>query len=206
VHIAVYLDERLSFYAEKTMRRGLWTAIVILLFVASSAGEIYLERRLKGLEAQLNDVKTKQADAQWDAYSTSIMSATDFILPDVGTIQFLRRGYSISLEGVNYTQDGLNLLGQIGNGTNVTVSNLTLVFTARPYFTDEIRKKWEKLPSSPGFAWWSSEWDIGSGQTTVIPILLPRTHFSFSVTIPNVKQTKENIHIAVWFSGERYTY
>jgi hypothetical protein len=187
------------------MKRSLWIVFGTLLVVGISTGAVLQWRKVRGLETEIGALKDKQSDLEWELYITSTDADTDFVTPNVGVIQFLRHGYSIEFETVNYTQDGLYLSGHFGNPTNLTLSNLTLVLSARPYFTDELRKKWEKA-QTPYFWPWPGDWDIGSGQTSVIPTIMPKTSFPFYVTIPNVKQTKESFHIAVTFSGERYNY
>jgi hypothetical protein len=184
--------------------RNVLLGLIVVILVGLSASAVLQQRTVKQLSNQVQELRTKQDEIQWESFSSQILANTDFITADVGSIQFLRRGFSISLETVNYAQDGLNLSGQVGNPTNLTLQNLTMTFEVRPYFTEEVRKKWEQ--SKTTFPWWSDEWNIGSGQTSVIAILLPKTQFHFSVTIPNVKQSKDGFHIAVFFSGERYSY
>jgi hypothetical protein len=121
-------------------------------------------------------------------------------VPQVNTIQFLKHGYSINFDTVRYTQEGLFLSGTLGNGTELYLNSLAVNFVARPY-PYKIREKWEKQT----IPWWSDDWNIGSGQTSV-GTLGPGTSVPFSVTIPNVKQTSDSIEIAVSFSGERYSY
>jgi hypothetical protein len=185
------------------MKRSIWIIFGILLLAGISTGGVLLRREVRGLETEIRALQDKQSELEWDIYVSTFQTRTDFVTPSVGVIQFLRRGYSIEFETVNYTQDGLYLSGHFGNPTNLTLSNLTLVFSACPYFTDEIRKKWEKAQKPP---FWLDVSDIGSGQTSVISAVMPKTSFPFYVTIPNVKQTKENFQIAVDFSGERYSY
>lgn len=71
-----------------------------------------------------------------------------------------------------------------------------------PFFP--IYKNRDKIPKDPFFLFGDSA-DIGSGQTTV-RYLGPGKTASFSMTIPNVKQTSDGIQIVVSFSGERYGY
>jgi hypothetical protein len=185
------------------MRRSIWIVFGVLLLAGISAGGVLIWRKVRRQEIEVQALRDKLPELEWDIYVSTFQTGTDFVDPTVGVIQFLRRGYSIEFETVNYTQDGLYLSGHFGNPTNLTLSNLTLVLSARPYFTDEIRKSWEKAQKPP---FWLIEWEIGSGQTSVIPTIMPKTSFPFYVTIPNVKQTKESFHIAVTFSGERYSY
>jgi hypothetical protein len=96
-------------------------------------------------------------ESQWQ---TSYNSDKDFVEPTVKTIQFLRRGYSILFDKVEYSQNGLVLSGQVGNATQLWVSSLALNFTARPYpykVRDRIAKE--------SFALYTGERDLGSRQT-----------------------------------------
>jgi hypothetical protein len=143
----------------------------------------------------------EQKALSFSQFITDYNSSADFVVPQVNTIQFLRRGFSITFDGVKYTQEGLSLSGTIGNATELNLNSLAVNFIARP-FPYKIREKWEKQSFFP---WWNDEWNIGSGQTSV-GFLGPGTSVPFSVTIPNVKQTSDSIQIAVSFSGERYSY
>jgi hypothetical protein len=126
---------------------------------------------------------------------------TDFVTIQIGTIQFLRRGFSVTFDSAKYTQDGLVLSGTIGNPTQLWINTLTLNFSVRPY-AYQVREKWDKEP----FIFWNtSEFEIGKAQVNV-GTLTPGSTTPFTVTIPNVKQTKDEPQIAVWFSGERYSY
>ncbi len=108
-----------------------------------------------------------------------------------------------SFDSVQYTQEGLALTGTIGNATQLWINSLALKFTARSY-AYMFRDKWRESYNS-GFIWLDSTSDIGTGQTTV-GLLSPGTAALFSVSIPNVKQTSNQIQIEVDFSGERYSY
>ena len=173
-------------------------AILFLILAAILAvGFIFWKQR--ALEKQQSDLSFRLAASDYSRY-------TDIVTPQVNTIQFLRRGYSIDFGSVKYTQDGLVLTGTIGNPTQLNLTSLAVTFTAQPSFY-KIRDKWEKVGiGSGGFYWlWESDWDIGSGQTT-IGMLGPGSAVPFTVTIPNVKQTSDVLNIAVSFSGERYAY
>ena len=79
---------------------------------------------------QILSLRERLADAEW-SIAYQVKKLEDTIIPDVGTIQFLRRGYSIEIEAAKYTADGLTLQGSVGNPLNLTLHNLTLKFTAR---------------------------------------------------------------------------
>jgi len=181
----------------KTKRLSIWALIffIVLLIVIASAGAggFVFWKKAKALDAV-------QKDLVFSLFITDINHSTDFVVPQVNTIQFLRRGYSLTFDTVKYTQEGLFLSGTLGNGTELYLNSLAVNFVARPY-PYKIREKFDKQT----FPWWSDEWNIGSGQTNV-GMLGPGTSMPFSVSIPNVKQTADSIQIAVSFSGERYSY
>lgn len=156
---------------------------------------------LQSVEAwQILNLRKRVADAEW-SIGVQSKDQEDTITPDVGTIQFLKRGYSIELESVKYTGEGLTLKGFIGNATNLSLTNLTLKFTVtKPLYAyrDEFR-------SSDWFFFFGLQ-PIGEAQTSPIESLLPRSKGPFEVTIPNVKQTKEGVRIELRFTGERYSY
>jgi len=164
----------------------LWVASVVWVY-------FFGWKKLKVAEGSIDNLKFAMFIATYDANG-------DFVEPKVNMIQFLRHGYSISFNRVDYTQNGLELSGEIGNATQLWISSLALNFIARPY-PYKIEDKWRNQK----YPWWSPEWDIGTAQTTV-GLLNPGSTTPFSVTIPNVKQTSDNIQIAVLFSGERYLY
>jgi hypothetical protein len=139
----------------------------------------------------------------FEQFSDGYTQGTDLVTPEVNTIQFLPRGYSITFDSVQYTQEGLALTGKVGNPTQLWISSLALKFTARRY-AYTFRDKWRESYNS-GWIPSDSNWDIGTGQTTV-GLLNPGTSVPFSVTIPNVTQTSNQIQIEVDFSGERYSY
>ncbi len=129
----------------------------------------------------------------------------NLISPTVGKIQFLKRGFSIQLESVDYDQNGIALTGFVGNPTSLLVTNLTLVFTARKPLRlskDAYLKQRHGMEAShfPGGD------VIGSGQTKPIAALMSGTRAPFAVTIPNVKQSSDGLDLTVSFSGERYSY
>lgn len=149
---------------------------------------------------QILSLRERLADAEW-SIAYQVKKLEDTIIPDVGTIQFLRRGYSIEIEAAKYTADGLTLQGSVGNPLNLTLHNLTLKFTAtKPLY--EYRDEFRNAP----FAFFFGPTPIGEAQTKPIGILMPGSTASFEVTIPNVKQTEDGIRIAVAFTGERYSY
>jgi hypothetical protein len=180
----------------KALSRAL-IALALLLIASGVSGFLLVKWKLRVIEKTQKDLAFGQFITDYDA-------GQDFVQPTVNTIQFLRRGYSITFDKVEYTQNGLVLGGQVGNATHLWISSLALNFTARPY-PYKIRDKWDK-DNEPGFfPWWQDDWNIGTAQTTV-GVLNPGSTTAFEVTIPNVRQTSDSIQIAVSFSGERYQY
>lgn len=191
-------DILISKLDQRTKRIVVVLLAFAVLFVASTSCLAFLFwNKNKAINKALKD----QA---FSDFVTDYDNSSDFVAPQINTIQFLRRGYSITFDSVQYTQEGLSLSGTIGNPTELWISSLALSFTARPY-PYEIRGKWDANFGNNFFPWWNSDWDIGTGQTTV-GLLNPGTSVPFLVTIPNVKQTSDSIQIAVSFSGERYQY
>lgn len=112
---------------------------------------------------KLKAIERTQDDVQFSQFVSFFNANTDYVQPNVNTIQFLRRGYSIDFDSVTYTQDGLVLNGVVGNATNLWISGLALDMTAQPY-PYKIRDKWLQ---GPKLIWWSDDWNIGHAQTTV---------------------------------------
>lgn len=193
-------DEQLLKLSKLRRLSVLLIVLVALLLVGTGTGFFFLNRKLSTLAKA-------QKDLAFNQFTDEMSNGQDFVQPTVNTIQFLRHGYSISFDKVEYNQNGLLLSGQVGNPTHLWISSLALNFTARPY-PYKIRDKWEKDNATGEFGpwmWWSSDWDIGTAQTTVGSLNPGSTAF-FEVTISNVKQTSDNIQITVSFSGERYQY
>jgi len=174
-----------------------FTSFAVVLTVLLALLGFLSWRKSKAIDKALEDHSFNQ-------FVDGITSNSSFVVPEVNTIQFLRRGYSITFDSVKYTQEGLALTGTVGNPTQLWISSLALKFTAKPY-PYKFRDKWAENYRSGGFILLDSSWEIGTGQTT-IGALNPGSAVPFSVTIPNVKQTSDQIQIEVAFSGERYSY
>ena len=84
-----------------------WLALAVG-FALLAGGQVYEYRQIESV----------RQDVKWTRYTVGLQLFTDELTPDVGTIQFLKKGYSIQLEGVNYTGDGLSLKGYVGNPTS----------------------------------------------------------------------------------------
>ena len=163
---------------------------------------------------------------EWTTAQRNYTTANSLISPKVGIIQFLNRGYSITLNSVQYKQEGLLLEGVVGNPTNITLTNLTLNFTAiKPVYTSRERflkntPYWPEsfIPDDLEFDFSQSQSKrltphrylspdkLGEAQASPIGSLRPGQQESFSVTIPNVEQTKDGVSLIVSFSGARYSY
>ncbi len=175
----------------KPRRLVLWSGLsLIVISLLTSAYCVWSLRRLSG---EIDDLSFQQTASDY-GYDNDLLS------PDVGTIQFMRKGYSIAFDTVTYTTSGLEVTGTIGNPTQLTLSSLNLKLSARPY----LYKNRDKIIKDPWFMFGEAG-EIGSGQTT-INYLAPGKTAAFSMTIPNVKQTPDGFQIAASFSGERYSY
>jgi hypothetical protein len=183
-------------HLKKRMARLTWGLVIVVLVLVTLSATVFFFgwKKLKANEKAQDNIRFVQ-------FVAITREFTDFVQPKVNTIQFMHKGYSITFDSVEYTQDGLVLSGQVGNPTQLWISSLALDMTARPNPT-KIRDKWmeKTLPWA-----WDNDWDIGHAQTTVGQ-LNPGTSAPFHITIPNVKQTSDEVEIVVSFSGERYQY
>jgi len=182
---------------EKTGPQTIWKRMFlpsILFLVALGAGlSIYSTIVLHKVRQHIDDANFAQTVSNYNIDN-------DLVTPDLGTIQFMHRGYTISFSNITYGQNGLQVSGTLGNPTQLTISSLTLKLSARPYFykvKDKILKDF--------FFVYSGDFEIGSGQANV-GFLFPGKTETFSMTIPNVKQTPDGFQIAASFTGERYSY
>jgi hypothetical protein len=178
-----------------TKARYVLDSVLVLLLLAClvAVGFLYRER---------NNLRTELRSATWDIFRLE-QKNDNLIQPTVGAIQFLKYGYSVTLESADYVQDGLALSGVIGNPTNLTLTNVAInVAALEPIYS--LYDRWMKrhLTLDEEF---SGPRTIGHAQT-VIPTLGPARTAPFRLTIPNVKQTKDPVALRVWFSGERYNY
>lgn len=175
----------------KVFRRLIIAFAITALLLLISVGFLY---------AKVRELQNFRKNFAFFVFSLGYQRDEDLLTPQVGTIQFLKRGYSVEFDTVEYTSNGLVLKGRIGNPLNIWVSSLTLRFDARPPIFSLV-DKWQQFNK-----WgWNDAWNIGTAQTSV-GILAPKMTTPFQVTIPNVKQTSDAVEIAVSFMGERYTY
>jgi len=181
------------------MTKSGWIAysVLVLAFLSFVA---FNEHQQRALRKAIDNVA-------WDARLADHLQTDNFITPTVGTIQLIRQGrYSIDVQDLKYTGNGLELSGFIGNATPVTLSTLTVTFTAnRPYYKNRERYLKERGTSADWYTVGRPDDEIGKGQV-LLTYLSSGSRVPFAVTIPNVKQTSDETELSVWFSGERYTY
>ncbi|MCH7761731.1 hypothetical protein IIA15_10100, partial [candidate division TA06 bacterium] len=105
------------------------TLLVIVVIVVVSIGIAVNYFQFK---RAIEEVPTKSEFRQlaWQ-FAMDIPKPTNAILTDVGVIQFLDNGFSISLDSADWKSEGLVLTGTLGNSTNLQVSSLTLKITAQ---------------------------------------------------------------------------
>ena len=175
----------------------LYSALVLV--VVSFAA--FNERRQRALQNAIDNLA-------WDARLADHIPTGNFIRPTVGIIQFIKNGrYSIEIEYLKYSGNGLELSGFIGNATLIALSTLTVTFTAnRPYYKNRERYLKERGTGTFGgyLVGWADD-EIGKGQV-LLTYLGQGSRIPFSVTIPNVKQNPDETELTVSFSGERYSY
>lgn len=175
--------------------RLLWLFVIVLATMLG--GLAYSEYHTRQL---MNALDRRNKELGFLIASALDRNEKDEISLNVGTIQFLRRGYSIRLDSIEYGSNGLTLTGQVGNPTQLWISNLSINFVAAtPFdFDDWMKSKPEALLKV-----------IGTGQTPSINTLAPGKTTTFRVTIPNLRQVpdgKKQPAIFVNFSGELYSY
>jgi hypothetical protein len=166
--------------------------VLIGLLILSLGSSILSLILLRKVNSRVDDISFNQTVSDYN-------HDNNLLTPEVGTIQFLKRGYSVVFDSVTYTQNGLQIGGTIGNPTQLALSSLTLKLAAIPFLYD-VREKIEK----DGFFLYSGL-EIGSGEAS-IGSLGPGQTQTFPLTIPNVRQTADGIQIVASFSGERYSY
>ena len=153
--------------------------LVLGAIIAGLAVNMRTLRQLEGFEGQIEELDEDVDRLRW---ANRRRGRTNRIDLNVGTIQFLERGYSVHLEQVSYTQDGLNLSGYLGNPTNMTLTNVTLNFSAGKDGTfEEFREAVTLI----------DQLRVGtsvSAQSRPIAVLSPGTRATFEVTVPGVTQ------------------
>ena len=185
-------------------RGTLLAGVALTVSVISMLTAGYAVQRLAAFAKTAED---RANELEWQADVRSTSSSFDTIDLNVGTIQFLQRGYTIELESVNYGPAGVEIQGHVGNPTNLSLSSVTLNFTVyKPLYAkhDEYIAQLRERQQKPGTFVWLLPDEIGRAQAPTILTLAPKGREHFTVTVPNVTQTKEGVMVALSFSGERY--
>jgi hypothetical protein len=184
-------QELTSHTVAKPRRLLTWCALsVAVVSLAASAFSLWYLHKLKG----------KFDDLSFSLTASDYNNDNNLLSPDIGVIQFMHRGYSITFDTLSYTASGLEVTGTLGNPNQLTLSSVNLKLSARPF----LYKNRDKIVDDPFFLF-NAAGEIGSGQTS-ISYLGPGKTATFSMTIPNVKQTSDGFQIAASISGERYSY
>jgi hypothetical protein len=186
--------------ANRSWQMALISSLVVL-FGACGVEGYFLYSAHKRITREIRAEK-------WERLVAEYYLSEDSVVPQVGIIQFMRTGLSVTLNSANYTTNGLELTGELGNARNVNISSITLHVTARhPMYS--LREKYlagqDLSYTIQGNNLVLGGAEIGNGQTAVGDLAPGRKQF-FSVTIPNVKQTDEQPDLHVYLSGERYSY
>jgi hypothetical protein len=181
------------------MTKPAWACAALLLVFLGYVG--FTEFRHRSMQKTIDNVT-------WDLRLHDHVQEDRFISPTPGSIQFIKNGrYSIEVEDLKYSSNGLELSGYIGNGTQLNLTSLTVTFEAdRPYYKNRDRFLKERATTSD---WYTVGWpddEIGKGQV-LLPFLSAGSRVPLAVTIPNVKQqSSDQPEICISFSGERYSY
>jgi hypothetical protein len=149
----------------KRTRRMLivFTSIFALLAAALACFGFLVWKKSKSIDKGVEDVA-------FDQFANGYTEGGNLVTPEVNTIQFLRRGYSISFDSVQYTQEGLALSGTIGNPNQLWIGSLALKFAARPYVYT-FRDKWRESYYNSGFFSWTPLGTSARGRRLLVPSL-----------------------------------
>jgi len=147
-------------------------------------------------------------DVDWWVQEDGHRDFMHLVSTEVGGIQFLRSGYSIEIVSTDFVTNGVVLVGYIGNPCRLTISDLTLTFTAYEPFEgrreDYLKSHHHASSDILSGARLVAGKEIGKGQTLIAEVG-PGQRVSFKVTIRNVKSL-DDIELGLEFSGERYSY
>ena len=169
--------------------------------VLLSIGLIFLIGTLAALAYLDYKDYERSRQLEWELELVRHYRDTDAITLNVGSIQFLRQGYSISIDEATYGPNGVTLAGTIGNPFFLELSSLTLLFEVRkPYLS--LR---EEYLDNPFNILLDKDIIVGSSQVAV-GVVAPGSTSSFRTIIPNVKQPADQYEVTISFSGERYRY
>ena len=179
------------------------TALVALVVALMAYSEVRHEaKRARAIE---DDLRRPLRYAAGEVHKNGVQEwMGDRLTPQVGTIQFLRHGLSVTLSAVQFRPEGLYLKGELGNPFVLTISNLALKFTA---YRQAVLARADQ--DRDGGIWDDDlfmEAPFGEGQTNPLAELPPGGTAAFEVVVPNVKQTPEGFILSVYLSGERYGY
>ena len=150
-------------------------------------------------------------ELQWQTALASVSTSAASVEPAVATIQFIKRGFSVEFDSVQYTAEGLRLSGFIGNPTHLTVSQVAIRFAASqrplsPSYEDYMKGQ-VSLEATKGWVILPGHIEMGHGESAPIAALYPGTRAAFQVTVPNVKQSSDGFLLEASFTGtERYSY
>jgi len=112
----------------KVFRRLIIVFAITTLILLAAIGFLY---------AKVREQQTFRKNFAFFVFSMGYQREENLLTPQVGTIQFLRRGYSVTFETVEYTANGLLIKGRIGNPLNIWIGSLTLRFDAPPYLLSQ---------------------------------------------------------------------
>lgn len=166
------------------------SSIAIVVAVLGFASTLYLQRAL-----------AKRVGAiEWSSDLESHRQFADVITPDVDVIQFLKEGYSITLDAVEPEGSDLVFSGRIGNPRFVRVTELTLQLNAfRPMY--QMHEDWGKnrfrfLLRDP----------IASGESSIGAISAGGAA-QFRLVVPRIAGTnRDSLEFQVEFRNARYQY
>lgn len=120
---------------------------------------------------------------------------------ELGVIQFLKSGFSVTLDSAEVTSTGVVLVGKFGNPKVLTLSGLTLEFQIeKPIW--EVRKVWDKDRFALLFG---DSLTVGKAQVSIGDVAAGGTTH-FRVAVPNIKGDLKSYTVVVRLSGERYQY
>ena len=176
------------------MRRPAWLTSTLLVAGALIAAIGVVAYRQQRLRHDLTEL-------QWDADLRWYNSDRNTISLSVGVIQFLRNGFSVTLDSVRATGSGVELVGYFGNPKAINLSSLTVEFQVeQPMW--KFRDVWNR---NKIFFILSDTLLIGKAQTLVGDVGAGG-RAPFRVVIPDVKGDFGQFVVAVKLSGERYQY
>ncbi|MEO8631516.1 MAG: hypothetical protein ABI612_25990, partial [Betaproteobacteria bacterium] len=119
----------------------------------------------------------------------------------VGSIQFMKNGFSITLDSVETSANGVTVVGRFGNPKAISLSTVTAEFEVqRPILS--LREVFEKDPITIYF---SDTLTVGKAQTSIGSVAAGGSS-AFRVLIPGVKGDLDQYSVRITLSGVRYQY